>query len=77
MEIAAAARAGDGALAGVGLAEPRVVGEEVGVDGPVGDLEGADGTQDGFGHVEGGKTNPIGALRPFWRLGHHFSEACQ
>ena len=42
---------GDGALAGMGLAEPRVVGEEVGVDGPVGDLRVADGTEDGFGHV--------------------------
>ena len=52
VEIAAAARAGDGALAGVGTAEPRVVGLEVGVDGPYGDLMGADGTEDGFGHVE-------------------------
>ena len=52
VEVAAAARAGDGALAGVGLAEAGVVGEEVGVDGPVGDLVGADGAEDGFGHVE-------------------------
>ena len=52
VEVAAAARAGDGALARVGLAETRVVGEEVGVDGPVGDLVGADGTEDWFGHVE-------------------------
>ena len=52
VEVAAAAAAGDGALPGVGLAEARVVGEEVGVDGPVGDLMRADGTEDGFGHVE-------------------------
>ncbi len=52
VEIAAAAGAGDGALAGVGSAEARVAGEEVGVDGPYGDLVGADGTEDWFGHVE-------------------------
>ena len=52
VEVAAAARAGDGALAWVGLAEPRVAVQEVGVYGPVGDLRGADGTPDGFGHVE-------------------------
>ena len=44
VEIAAAATAGDGALAGVGPAEPRVVGLEVGVDGPYWDFMGADGT---------------------------------
>ena len=54
VEVAAAARAGDGALAWVGLAEAWVVGEEVLVYGPVGDLLGADGTEDGFGHVEYG-----------------------
>ena len=43
VEVAAAARAGDGALPWVGTAEAWVVGEEVGVDGPVGDLVGADG----------------------------------
>ncbi len=52
MEIAAAAAAGDGALAGVGMAEAWVVGLEVGVDGPVGDLRGADGAEDWFGHME-------------------------
>ena len=52
VEIAAAAGACDGALAWVGLAEAWVAVQEVGVDGPVGDLMGADGTQDGFGHVE-------------------------
>ena len=51
VEIAAAAGAGDGALAGVGTAEARVVGLEVGVDGPYGDLVGADGAEDWFGHV--------------------------
>ncbi len=43
VEIAAAARAGYCLLAGVGLAEAWVVGLEVGVDGPIGDLVGADG----------------------------------
>ena len=52
MEIAAAARAGDGALPWVGLAEARVAVQEVGVDGPYGDLVGADGTEGWFGHVE-------------------------
>ena len=52
VEVAAAARAGDGALPWAGSAEARVVGEEVGVDGPVGDLVGADGAEWGFGHVE-------------------------
>ena len=52
MEIAAAAAAGDGALAWVGTAETRVVGLEVGVDGPYGDLVGADGAEGVFGHVE-------------------------
>ena len=52
VEIATAAGAGYCGLARVGLAEPRVFGEEVLVDGPVGDLRVADGTQDGFGHVE-------------------------
>ena len=52
VEIAAAACAGYCLLAGVGSAEAGVVGEEVLVDGPVGDLMGADGTEDGFGHVE-------------------------
>ncbi len=52
VEIAAAAGAGYGALVWVGPAEPRVVGEEVLVYGPVGDLVGADGAEWGFGHVE-------------------------
>ena len=52
VEVAAAARAGDGALPWVGSAEAWVVGLEVGVDGPVGDLMGADGTEGGFGGVE-------------------------
>ncbi len=52
VEVAAAAAAGYGALAGVGMAEAWVVGLEVGVDGPVGDLRGADGAEEWFGHVE-------------------------
>ena len=48
VEIAAAARVGDGALAGVGSAEARVAVQKVGVYGPVGDLRVADGTTDRF-----------------------------
>ncbi len=47
VEIAAAAGAGYCLLAWVGTAELRVVGEEVLVDGPNGDLMGADGAEDG------------------------------
>ena len=52
VEVAAAAGTGYCLLARVGSAEARVFGEEVLVDGPVGDLVGADGAEDGFGHVE-------------------------
>jgi len=45
-------KAGDSALAGVGLSEAGAVGLEICVYGPYGDLVGADGTEGVFGHVE-------------------------
>jgi len=52
VEDAAAGGAGDGLLVGAGLAEAGVAGCKVGVDGPVGDLVGADGAGGVFGHRE-------------------------
>ena len=59
VEEVATAWAGDGLLAGAVLTEPGVVGEEVLVDGPYGDFMGADGAEDGFGHLLDRRVLPV------------------
>ncbi len=56
-------KADDGALAGAVLAEAWVVGLEVGVYGPVGDLVGADGAGGWFGHGVCSSAELVGWIR--------------